>query len=52
MKNGAPGIVVNETYTQIRFNQEGQVDGLQRRRLNFFALIRHPCLSMPIAQHC
>ncbi len=26
MKNGAPDTVVNETYTQIRFNQEGRVD--------------------------
>lgn len=26
MSNGAPDTVVNETYTQIRFNQEGRVD--------------------------
>lgn len=26
MKNGAPDTVVNETYTEIRFNQEGRVD--------------------------
>lgn len=26
MKNGAPDTVVNETYTQIRFNPEGRVD--------------------------
>ena len=26
MQNGAPGAVVNETYTEIRLNQEGRVD--------------------------